>query len=695
MASRIMAGALGLVVLASGVLAVGGGRAAAQTSLEGVAPLPGGWYAGSMVDSNGRPGVCAALRPPNQDGAIVGVFAAPGRGTFPPPFRSDGDVQGVIVKLNSWRVELGDKPRPADVKFDAQGQYHSLSAYVLDQHTLLIPMQGDDMVRQFRKSYAMSITVEGRHFDFSLAGTFRLFPVLANCVLTSSIKGAPGDPPVGPTNLQDPPTPAGQAESDCNVKAAIADPDRGIEACSELLARGMKLSAERRSHYQLYRAVGYIAKDEDDRALADVDAASALDRESYMVFLVRGLVYGRKGRRELAVHNFNAAIARANVSDAHVGLGDVYAASGEFDRALAEYDRASRINPNDAGAYRERALMFLIQGNRERAVTEIDTAIRLDANDPTSLRVRAVIQARTGDPASAIADAQQSVRLRPKAPDNHAALAFVLAKAGDFERAQGEIDEAFRLGSKNANALLYRGEIHLLKHEPELALKDFDGALARSPYSPFAKAGREAALSALSAPVAPAPAAVAPAVVASPAPPAPAPPTPPAAVAVAVPRDATADSSAFYGDEEIDFSVFPQNALQGEVRKPTPLAIPSAVTVTTMELKKAIDAGRPMILIDVLRDEHAETIKGAVALPYAGTSGTFQDPIQPRLATALNNLLQERRDATLVFFCRGVNCWESYNAALRAHAAGFQNIMWYRGGMAAWREAGFGMQPNN
>jgi PQQ-dependent catabolism-associated CXXCW motif protein len=207
----------------------------------------------------------------------------------------------------------------------------------------------------------------------------------------------------------------------------------------------------------------------------------------------------------------------------------------------------------------------------------------------------------------------------------------------------------------------------------------------------FAKAGREAAQLALTAPTAPPSTAVPPAAAAV----APAPTRPPGAAPVAIRPDATSGSSStFYGDENIDFRVLPQNALQGAVRTPTPLAIPGAATVTTMQLKKAMEAGRPMVLIDALQDAHDTTIKGAVRLPYAGTFGTFHDQVQTRLATAVSGLLQGRTDVSLVFFCQGVKCWESYNAALRASAAGFQNVSWYRGGLDAWEEAGFPMQPS-
>jgi rhodanese-related sulfurtransferase len=34
----------------------------------------------------------------------------------------------------------------------------------------------------------------------------------------------------------------------------------------------------------------------------------------------------------------------------------------------------------------------------------------------------------------------------------------------------------------------------------------------------------------------------------------------------------------------------------------------------------------------------------------------------------------------------------SYNAALRAIAAGYSNVLWYRGGIEAWKAAGMPVQ---
>jgi PQQ-dependent catabolism-associated CXXCW motif protein len=149
----------------------------------------------------------------------------------------------------------------------------------------------------------------------------------------------------------------------------------------------------------------------------------------------------------------------------------------------------------------------------------------------------------------------------------------------------------------------------------------------------------------------------------------------------------------YYGNEDFDFHIAPQSILKSAVGNPTPLIIPGATTVTTSQIMAEMKNNRRMVLIDSLADQHPMTIKGAVYLPDSGKFGNFNDQFQNEVANALNRLVQGHREVPLVFFCQGIRCWESYNAALRARAAGFANVFWFRGGLAAWENAGLPMQP--
>ena len=94
------------------------------------------------------------------------------------------------------------------------------------------------------------------------------------------------------------------------------------------------------------------------------------------------------------------------------------------------------------------------------------------------------------------------------------------------------------------------------------------------------------------------------------------------------------------------------------------------------------------VLIDVLADEGHVTLAGAVWISGAGRGTNFLDPVQSVLEQLLAKLSHGDKARALVFFCASAQCWLSYNAALRAVAADYEKVYWYRGGIEAWTAAG-------
>lgn len=124
---------------------------------------------------------------------------------------------------------------------------------------------------------------------------------------------------------------------------------------------------------------------------------------------------------------------------------------------------------------------------------------------------------------------------------------------------------------------------------------------------------------------------------------------------------------------------------------PTPTSIPGGELISTAELHRMLSEGRPVLLIDVLGA--ATTIPGAVAEPALGQGGSFNDQVQHYLADGLRRVIGGRTDVPIVYFCGGIQCWLSYNAALRTIALGHTNVKWYRGGLEAWAGAGLQTVP--
>ena len=144
-----------------------------------------------------------------------------------------------------------------------------------------------------------------------------------------------------------------------------------------------------------------------------------------------------------------------------------------------------------------------------------------------------------------------------------------------------------------------------------------------------------------------------------------------------------------YGEEDADFQVAPTTALRAEkYHAETPRTLAGAKTVSTKELLALIVGPRPPVLIDVLDGpEDHFTLPKAWWWRGAGNHGKDNEASISQLFGQMLATAVPSKDAPVAFFCESSRCWLSYNAALRAVAAGYTNVLWYRGGTIAWKAA--------
>jgi quinoprotein dehydrogenase-associated probable ABC transporter substrate-binding protein/PQQ-dependent catabolism-associated CXXCW motif protein len=137
-----------------------------------------------------------------------------------------------------------------------------------------------------------------------------------------------------------------------------------------------------------------------------------------------------------------------------------------------------------------------------------------------------------------------------------------------------------------------------------------------------------------------------------------------------------------------------------EYRAPVPPSLSGASVVTTAELEALVATARPL-LIDVLpaprepanrppgsvwRPQPRADLPGSVWLPnvgYGELSAEFETYFRDNLA----RLAGDDRSRPIVFYCQA-DCWMSWNAAKRALAYGYRNVVWYPEGSDGWRSAG-------
>ena len=97
-------------------------------------------------------------------------------------------------------------------------------------------------------------------------------------------------------------------------------------------------------------------------------------------------------------------------------------------------------------------------------------------------------------------------------------------------------------------------------------------------------------------------------------------------------------------------------------------------TISLEALKARLDAGTPTTLVDV-REQHefnAGYIPGAIHIPR----GFLEIQAEGKLPN---------KNAPIVVYCNGPECWKSFKASSVSIKAGYSNILWYREGFPDWK----------
>jgi PQQ-dependent catabolism-associated CXXCW motif protein len=180
---------------------------------------------------------------------------------------------------------------------------------------------------------------------------------------------------------------------------------------------------------------------------------------------------------------------------------------------------------------------------------------------------------------------------------------------------------------------------------------------------------------------------------------------PPGLLAIGLSAGAMILASAFAGDLRAGEAIPEPSGYRMEAyRAPVPERLSGARTVATEEAEQLWQSGEA-IFVDVLprarkpaglpegtfwRDPSHRDIPGSIWLPGTGY-GELQPQLQAYLEDALATATGGDVRVPLVFYCLA-DCWMSWNAAKRALAAGYSNVIWYPDGTDGWEAAGLPLE---
>lgn len=187
----------------------------------------------------------------------------------------------------------------------------------------------------------------------------------------------------------------------------------------------------------LKQGLAYLAKNDYDGAITDLNQAIRLNANNATAFAARGEAYRGKGDTERAIQDFTQAIQLdPGQSYAYEKRGGAYLQKGLYETAIRDFDDAIRLNPQNAAAYKYRATAYLELKNYQRAVQDFSAAIAIDPNYAEAYADRALAYQNLFDEEdAALDDFNTAVRLDPTDALTYKNRAFLHWKRREVDQA--------------------------------------------------------------------------------------------------------------------------------------------------------------------------------------------------------------------------------------------------------------------
>jgi len=163
------------------------------------------------------------------------------------------------------------------------------------------------------------------------------------------------------------------------------NPDLAIKHCTAAIESG---KASRTALAQLHysRGIEWFAKGDQDRAIADYDAALRIDPRYAEALFNRGYAWGAKGDADRAIADYEAVLKLTpKDAAAHVARAAELTGKGDYAQAIAGYATALALDPRARGALFGRGRALFYSGDYARAAADLERSFRTAPNLYTAI----------------------------------------------------------------------------------------------------------------------------------------------------------------------------------------------------------------------------------------------------------------------------------------------------------------------
>ena len=261
-------------------------------------------------------------------------------------------------------------------------------------------------------------------------------------------------------------------------------PDGDDKAAAEALDEGIKLLKAKEDGKRLSQALVLRAKmtDDEDGKFADFDAAAKADPTNVDAPQARAVLYMEKGQNEKAIEDLKAAVALQKDNHRALGaLAEVMTNLKKYDDALKICDDVIKLAPQETIGYNLRARVKVLKDDIKGGIEDLNAAIKIDGTDVGSLLMRSGLLAADGKTEEAKADVERALRLRPDVPQVILMKSRLAAQAGNFGEAIGDIQLLLRSDPKNEDYRLQLAMYLTADKRPRRAIEILNGLVDDNP----------------------------------------------------------------------------------------------------------------------------------------------------------------------------------------------------------------------
>lgn len=207
----------------------------------------------------------------------------------------------------------------------------------------------------------------------------------------------------------------------CNNDNGAFTADESINACTQIIRSDFAIGHALAAAYNS-RAIRYLQKREDDRALADFSQAIHYSPHYAQAFLNRASLYLLRRDFAHAIADYDSVIGiLPNEQIGYTARCWARAFWGqELDQARADCERALGYNPRSVESLNSRAMIGLRENRWQDAFADYNTAAETDPTNARSLYGRGVAALRLGRTQDGQSDLAGAAQIDPHVAQTYA-----------------------------------------------------------------------------------------------------------------------------------------------------------------------------------------------------------------------------------------------------------------------------------